>query len=111
MARVERIGSIDVVRSPGTLRDEALEELQSTCQQLLRHGFPSIIIDLTQTVVISGLGLQWLLQLDRDCSQLGGVVVVAGAHDLAAEALSITGVGPQLQLAPDMMTALARFAS
>lgn len=110
MVVVERQGSVDVVRVQGALRQESLEDARSATQRLLGRGVPSIVVDLGQTILLSGKAIEWLLDLDCRCGELGGSLIVTGANDLTAEALLITGASERLQIVSDVTRAIGRFA-
>lgn len=110
MVVVERQGSVDIVRIDGALRQGVLDDARTATQRLLGRGFPSIIVDLGQAIVLSGHAIEWLLELDNQCGELGGGLIVAGAKDLTAEAIRITGASDRLQMVSDVTRAIGRFA-
>lgn len=111
MLRIEKQGSVDVIRPRGPLRAELLNDARSAARRLIRKGCPSVVIDLNQTLLLSGEALEWLLEIDRQCADRGGAVFVAAASDLCGETLRITGVGQRLQVFADCTEAVGRFAT
>lgn len=111
MLRIERQGIVDVVRPRGPLRGELLSEARQRVLPLIRRGSPALVIDLGEVMLLSGAALEWLLELDSQCAQRGGAMSVAGAEELCAEALRITGVGASLQQFTDVSAAVGSFAT
>ena len=111
MLRIEKQGSVDVIRPRGPLRAELLEDARSAARRLIRRGCPSVVVDLSQTLLLCGEALEWLLELDRECADRGGAVFIAAASDLCSETLRITGVGQRIQVFEDCTEAVGRFAT
>ena len=111
MLKLEKQGAVDVMRPVGPLREQLLDECQVIAERLVEQGCPAIVLDLGQTVMLNGKSLEWLRELDLQCAEHGGSLSVAGATDLCAEALRITGVGVGLQQFRDVASAVARYAS
>ncbi|XZE54711.1 STAS domain-containing protein [Planctomycetaceae bacterium SH139] len=111
MLTQERQGTVNVLRPSGPLRDDLLAATTAAADQKLAAGWPAIVVDLSQSILLSGAALEWLSELDQQCADAGGALCVAAANDLCADALRITGVGDSLQLFADLSTAVARFAS
>ncbi len=111
MLKIERQGSVDVMRVKGPLRSELLQDTKNAAKLLIRNGWPSIVLDLSQTLLLSGEALEWLLDFDRQCAERGGSFYLAEPSELCSESLRITGVGKSLQLYSDVSTAVGRFAT
>lgn len=111
MLRIERQGSVDVIRPRGPLRGDLLEDMRAAANRLTRRGCPSIVIDLSQTLLFSSEALEWLEEFDRRCAERGGSVCLAAASDLCAETLRVTGVGERLQVFQECAEAVGRFAT
>ena len=111
MLKIERQGSVDVLRPRGPLRGELLQDAKNATSLLIRSGWPALVLDLSQTLLLSGESLEWLLELDRQCADRGGSLHLAAPSDLCADALRVTGVGQSLQQFADVSTAVGRFAT
>ncbi|WP_164104298.1 STAS domain-containing protein [Candidatus Laterigemmans baculatus] len=111
MLRIERQGIVDVVRPRGALRGELLEEARDQTERLIKRGSPALVVDLSETVLLSSQALEWLLELDYQCARRGGAVGVAAAEELCSEALRITGVGAAVQQFSDVSSAVGSFAT
>lgn len=111
MLRIERQGTVDVVRPRGALRGELLEESREHTLRLIHRGSPALVVDLSDAMLLSSEALEWLLDLDCQCARRGGALGVAGAQELCCEALRITGVGASLQQFPDVSSAVGSFAT
>jgi anti-anti-sigma factor len=110
MATIERRGSITVLRPDRALQRDSLDELTEKMGNAVRAGIPVVVVDLTETPLIDGAGLEWLLDLDEDCCDRGGDVCLCGANELCSDILRITGVGSSMKQFSDLTSALGGFA-
>jgi anti-anti-sigma factor len=110
MSRLDRHGTISVLRPSGPLRGEALEPLDEKVRPLMSGGVPYIVVDLSETPLIDGAGLEWLLDLDDTCCRRGGCLRIANAGELCRDILRITTVGSTVQKFDDLTSALGSFA-
>lgn len=110
MSQLEQHGAVRVLRPSGPLRAEAIEPLDEEICPLLSGGLPYIVLDLSETPLIDGAGLEWILSLDETCCRRGGCVRICGAGELCRDILRITAVGASLQQFDDLTAALGSFA-
>ena len=110
MSRLTRHGAVTVLRPSGPFRAEAIESLDQEIQPMLTGGVPYIVIDLCETPLIDGAGLEWILCLDETCCRRGGCVRICGAGELCRDILRITAVGSSVQQFDDLTVALGSFA-
>lgn len=110
MPRIERHGAVTVLRPAGPLRGDSIEPLAEEVRPLLAGGMPYIVIDLTETPLIDGSGLEWILNLDDTCCRRGGCVRLCGVGELCRDILRITAIGTSVQQFDDLTTALGSFA-
>ncbi|TWU49794.1 STAS domain-containing protein [Rubripirellula reticaptiva] len=108
--RIERHGAITAIRPTGPLRVDGLERLNQNVQAVLVGGIPNVVVDLSETPLIDGAGLEWILSLDETCCRRGGCVRLCGANELCSDILRITGVGKIVQKFHDLTAALGSFA-
>lgn len=111
MLRIEKQGSVDIIRPRGPLRGELLDDVKAAARRLTRRGCPTIVIDLSQTLLLCGQALEWLQEFDRQCAERGGAACIASAPELCREAFRITGVEQRLQIFDDCAEAVGRFAT
>lgn len=110
MSRLDRHGAVSVLRPNGPLRGETLDPLEEKLRPLMSGGVPYLVIDLSETPLIDGAGLEWLLDLDETCCRRGGCVRIANAGELCSDILRITTVGATVQQFDDLTAALGSFA-
>ena len=110
MSRLDRHGAVTVLRPNGPLRAEAIESLDEEIRPMLSGGVPYVVIDLTETPLIDGAGLEWILTLVETCCRRGGCVRVCSAGELCRDILRITSVGLSVQQFDDLTVALGSFA-
>ena len=110
MPLMERKGAITVLRPSGPLRAEDVESLDEQLRPMLSGGLPLVVIDLSDTPLIDGAGLEWILELDEACCQRGGCVKISSACELCRDVLRITSVGASVQQFDELTLALGSFA-
>ena len=110
MSKLERRGSVLVLSPQGPLRTEFVADLDGQVQSSLSGGVPLVVIDLSETPLIDGAGLEWILSLDETCCRLGGCVRLCGVCELCRDLLRITGVGDGMKQYDDLTTAMGSFA-
>ena len=110
MSTVERHGAVTVYRPSSPLREEEIERSDEDIRPHLRGGIPNLVIDLSETPLIDGAGLEWILKLDEECCRRGGCVRLCNIGELCQDILRITGVGKTVQQFPDLALALGSLA-
>lgn len=110
MSRLDRHGAVVVLRPTGPVRSEAIRALDDQIHPTLLGGVPYIVLDLSESPLIDGAGLEWILDLDEHCCRRGGCVRICGACELCRDILRITTVGSTVQQFEDLTAALGSFA-
>ena len=110
MASIEGRGGVTVIRPNRPLQRDSLETLNEEVVNAVRSGVPMVVVDLVETPLIDGAGLEWLLDLDENCCDRGASVCLCNANELCGDILRITGVGPSMQQFTDLASALGSYA-
>ena len=110
MSKISQHGAITTVQPTLPLQADTIEQLNNQLQAQLRGGVPQVVIDLSETPLIDGAGLEWILDLDETCCRLGGCVRLCAASELCRDILRITSVGAQVQQFDNLTEALGSFA-
>lgn len=110
MAQLEQHGAISVLRPNDPIRVDTIESLDQTLRTAMSGGVPYAIIDLADTPLIDGAGLEWLLDLDEKCCRRGGCLRICNVGELCQDILRITSVGNSVQQYEDLTSALGSFA-
>ncbi|MFK8111806.1 MAG: STAS domain-containing protein [Rubripirellula sp.] len=110
MSLVDRHGAVTVLRPTGPLRAGAIQRLDEEVHPLLSGIIPHLVIDLAETPLIDGEGLEWILTLNETCCRRGGCVRICNAGELCRDILRITEVGDSVQQFDDLTIALGSFA-
>ncbi len=110
MTSIERRGGVTVIRPNRPLQRDSIENLNEEVVDAVRSGVPMVVVNLAETPLIDGAGLEWLLNLDEHCCERGGSVCLCSANELCCDILRITGVGPSMQQFTDLTSALGSFA-
>jgi anti-anti-sigma regulatory factor len=67
-------------------------------------------MDLSDTPLIDGSGLEWILTVDELCCRRGGCLRLCNVGELCQDILRITAVGASVQQFDDLTIALGSFA-
>ena len=110
MPNVQQSGAVTVLRPTGPIRGENVADLNEQLRPAMNGGLPYVVIDLSETPLIDGAGLEWILDLDDGCCQRGGCVRLCNAGELVRDVLRITSVGQTLQQFDELADALGSFA-
>ena len=110
MAVLERHGSVLVLTPQGPLRSDTVGPLGEQVQAKIGSGIPLVVMDMSDTPLIDGDGLEWIMTLDESCCRLGGCVRLCGVCELCRDLLRITGVGDGIKQFEDLTSALGSFA-
>tara|TARA_R110002049_G_scaffold27321_3_gene94415 strand:+ start:53056 stop:53388 length:333 start_codon:yes stop_codon:yes gene_type:complete len=110
MPVLDRHGSVLVVTPQGALRTDDVPDMDAKVQANINGGVPMIVINLSETPLIDGQGLEWILNLDEACCRRGGCVRLCGVGELCRDVLRITGVGESIKVYDDLTAALGSFA-
>ncbi|OYP35694.1 STAS domain-containing protein [Rhodopirellula sp. MGV] len=110
LPRIEKHGAVHVLRSSGPLRSETAVPLDELTSRTMTGNTPAVIVDLTDTPLIDGSGLEWLSELSERCCHRGGCVRLCNVNELCADILRITGVGARIESFTDLTRALGSFA-
>lgn len=109
MSNVNRQGVVTVVEVDQPLRQDEADLISLQLDELESSGVPRIVVDLSQTPLIDGAGLQWLEDLDWRASDLGGSVRLCGANELCGDILWMTGLNDRLERFETLSDAMASF--
>ena len=102
-------GAVDVVSGDVPLNAENADHLRRLFTGCLTGGQPNVVFDLSNTPLIDGAGLELLLDYKEEFEGLGGALRLAGPNPLCREILAITGVGIDLEVFPDPISAVGSF--
>jgi len=107
MSMITRQGHVTVITMNQPLRQDAVDDVSRQIAEILEDGIPSMVVDLSQTPLIDGAGLQWLEDLDMEAADRGGCVRLCRANELCSDILRMTGVGDRLDHFPTLPAAMA----
>ncbi len=109
MSEIERHGAITVIRPTASLTGDYVATLEDQVTECLSGGIPMVIVDMANTGLIDGKGLEWLLDFDEACSMRGGSVRLTGVIELCQDILRVTGVSKAVAQYDSLTQALASF--
>lgn len=110
MPVLEHHGAVSVVRPAGPVRLDNVEDLHDLVLPGIMSGVPYVVIDLSETPLIDGAGLEWILDMDDECSKRGGCARLCGIGELCSDLLRITAIGDNIEQFDDLASAIASFA-
>jgi anti-anti-sigma factor len=103
-------GTIDVIRVDDALVTEHLEQLSELLEECFGNGQPRAVLDMRESPLIDGAGLELLLEAQDDFQRRGGALKLAAPNPLCKEILSLCGVAEHLEIYSDAKTAVGSFA-
>ena len=106
---VEEDDGILVIRAEGGIDGRNADRFLEEVSTLVENGADRIIIDCSDLVVVSSLGLSALLRIHSRMKQRGGVVRICGVRGAVAQVLQITGLRAVFELHEDVGRAKLAF--
>ena len=110
MSTINHHGAVTVLRPDCPLRSEAIDAIDQLLQPVISGGVPYLVIDMSDTPLIDGAGLEWILTVDDVCCRRGGCLRLCNVGELCQDILRITAVGASVQQFDDLTIALGSFA-
>jgi anti-anti-sigma factor len=110
MIPVEKQGAVCVVRPQVPLAGENCAKVRAAALNGLGSGRPMLVIDLQQTPLMDGAGLETLVELREKIEARGGSVKLAAVNPLCADILHATGVGDKFEQYSVVKSAVGSFA-
>jgi anti-anti-sigma factor len=110
MFAVEKQGAVCVVRPQVPIAGEHGAALVEAAVGGLGSGRPMLVVDLHETPLIDGAGLEALVELRERIEGRGGGVKLAAVNSLCADILRVTGVGDNFEQHKLVKSAVGSFA-
>ena len=110
MIPVEKQGAVCVVRPQVPLAGDNCAKVRAAALNGLGSGRPMLVIDLQQTPLMDGAGLETLVELREKIEARGGSVKLAAVNALCADILRVTGVGDKFEQYSVLKSAVGSFA-
>lgn len=109
MFKQSKQGSINVIGGTVPLNGDSLELMDNAFADCLNEGQPHAVLDLRNVPLIDSAGLERLLDLRDRFQKKTGILKLAGANPLCQDILSVTGVGLQFEVYPEVSQAVGSF--
>ena len=106
----EKQGAVGVARPKGPIDSAHCDALKELVTNGLGAGRPMLVIDLHETPLIDGAGLETLVELREKLEAKGGAMKLAGVNSLCNDILRVTGVGEKFEQFPQIRSAVGSFA-
>lgn len=103
-------GAIQVVRCNAPINVDSVEKFDETFADLLRHGQPMIVFDMSGVPLIDGAGLEALLSMQEQFCRRGGDLKISGLNPLCSDILRITQVEKHFSIFEKLIDALGSFS-
>ncbi len=110
MSKISRQGGVLVVRPKGALQLDCVTTLRSEVAAQIRGGMPLVALDLAETQLIDGAGLEWIIELNEHCGGRGGAVRLCNVCDLCQDLLRITCVAERVERCETLVDVLRSFS-
>lgn len=105
----KRQGAIDVITGAEPLVGDNLEQAGETLSECLGDGHPRAVFDLQEVALISGAGLELLLDMREMFEERAGALKLAGPNPLCQDILDVTGLSDRFEIYPEVRLAVGSF--
>ncbi len=105
-----RHGAVDIISVQGPLNQETTATLDKMLDELVSEGQPRVALNLKETPLFDGSGLEWLLGARDICRRRGGELTLAGPNPLCRDILKATRLDTEFTIYEDALTAVGSFA-
>jgi anti-anti-sigma regulatory factor len=102
-------GIVTIIKCGEHLADELVAALTGVMQGCADNGQTSLVIDLSAMQLISGRGLEFLLDCSDRFRTLGGCMKLAAPTELCAEVLSLSEVDQEIEVHREVSEAVRSF--
>lgn len=110
MFRRKKQGALDVIEAAAPILRESCPDFLAVAETCLEEGTGQVVLDMSEVSLIDSAGLEALVDLQDRCLRHGGVLKLGGPTHLCEDILRVTGVDEQIELYPDVVTAMGSFA-
>lgn len=110
MFTVTKQGSVSLVKGEGVFNQEAVNAAWDVFTNCLRQAPPRIVFDLAEIVLLDSAALEFLLDVQDQCSLRGGVLHLARPNGLCTDSLRITGLTDHFEVFADSTAAIRSFS-
>jgi anti-anti-sigma factor len=104
----ELVGTVHIVRASGRLDSGTAEAFDARMQDVINTPDPRLVLDFSQLVYVSSMGLRSLLALAKKAHALGGALVLAAVQPRVQDILEIAGFTTMFAIVPTTEAALAQ---
>jgi anti-anti-sigma factor len=110
MVKSYKQGCVVVIDCDERFDASQTDSMRDLVQRYVAQGSSSLVCDLRKTRVMDSKGLELLLDLAATCGKNHGCLKIAGANELCRDILLVTGVSEQIEIFPDVLSAVGAFA-
>ncbi len=109
MIRRNRQGAVNVISATQPITGDHVEELAKVLRECTADGIPRAVLDMRDIPLISGIGLEMLLDIQEEFTRSAGVLKLAGPNALCWDAVCVTGVNSYFETHNDVKSAVGSF--
>ena len=80
-----------IYRSPEKIDISTNPQFSEDLKNLVAEGNSDIVIDMSDTIYISSVGLRTLLAIHKECAGKGGSMVIRNAGEMVKSVMDVTG--------------------
>ena len=102
-------GAVSVISTRDPLSGPVVEELREISNELLVAGQPMLVFDMSEMPLISGTGLELLLDMKQSFLRRGGNLKIAAPNSLCRDVFRITGVADHFEIHGGLNEAVGSF--
>lgn len=102
-------GAVSVIRSSEPMTAEIIEQADELRAEVSNGGRPLAVFDLSDTPLINGDGLEWLLDTRDQFLSKGGNLKIAAPNTLIRETMRVTRVDLQFEIFDQVSEAVGSY--
>ena len=102
-------GAVSVISTHDPLGGPAVDELREITNELLIAGKPMLVFNMSDLPLISGSGLELLLDIKQSYLRRGGNLKIAAPNSLCRDIFKISGVADHFDIYSELHEAVGSF--
>ena len=102
-------GAVSVISTQDPLGGPVVDALREITNELMGAGKPMLVFDMSELPLISGSGLELLLDIKQSFSRRGGNLKIAAPNSLCRDIFKVTGVADHFEIYGELHEAVGSF--
>ena len=102
-------GSVWIIKVSGRMNPELIVQFQQVCQESLEAGHKQLVLDISELLYVSSLGLRAFVQLAKTVHGSDTVAVLCGMKGMVKEVFDMAHMGGLFHTFDSIEAAVASF--